>query len=303
MKPDICIFHGPACLDGFTAAWAIWKRWPDVEFVAANYGQDPPDVTGKHVLIVDFSYKRPVLMHMARTAASITVLDHHKTAQEDLAPYQTILMPMDILVDTAKRNGHAPIQALFDMTKSGAMLAWEYAHPGNPAPYLVLSVQDRDLWKFELPETRELAAVMFSHDYSFELWDDLEVSMDVPLSRAALALQGEGIKRAQMKDIRQAIKSTMHIGRIAGYDVPIANLPYQWASEAGNIMAEGYPFAAAWYEDGDCNVRFSLRAAVGGSDVAKVAELFGGGGHKSAAGFSIIKGDAHWDAMSMGKKP
>lgn len=54
MKPDICIYHG-GCADGFTAAWAVWKRWPDVEFVAGIHGDPPPDVTGKHVLIVDFS--------------------------------------------------------------------------------------------------------------------------------------------------------------------------------------------------------------------------------------------------------
>ena len=35
MKPDICIYHG-GCDDGFGAAWAVWKRWPD----AAQDGDD-----------------------------------------------------------------------------------------------------------------------------------------------------------------------------------------------------------------------------------------------------------------------
>ena len=49
MRPDICIYHFP-CADGFTAAWAIRTRWPDIEFVPGVYGQEPPDVTGKYGL-------------------------------------------------------------------------------------------------------------------------------------------------------------------------------------------------------------------------------------------------------------
>ena len=37
-QPDVVIYHDK-CMDGFTAAWAIWKRWRDApEYVARNYG-------------------------------------------------------------------------------------------------------------------------------------------------------------------------------------------------------------------------------------------------------------------------
>ena len=86
MRPDICIYHGN-CADGFTAAWAVWRMFgDDVEFVPGVYGHEPPDVAGKHVLMVDFSFKRAVLETMATSAKSIVILDHHKTAAEDLAP-------------------------------------------------------------------------------------------------------------------------------------------------------------------------------------------------------------------------
>jgi len=85
MTPDICIYHGN-CADGFTAAWAVWKRFGDsVEYIPGVYGESPPDVTGKNVVIVDFSYKRPVLLEMTKTARTVLVLDHHKTAEADLA--------------------------------------------------------------------------------------------------------------------------------------------------------------------------------------------------------------------------
>jgi len=86
-KPDICIYHGN-CDDGFGAAWAIWKRWPDIEFVPGVYGKPLPDVAGKNVLFVDFSAKRPEIEAMAKVAKTILIIDHHKTAEADLEPFK-----------------------------------------------------------------------------------------------------------------------------------------------------------------------------------------------------------------------
>ncbi len=83
-KPTLCVHHHP-CADGFTAAWAVWKPFGDsVKFHPGVHGQPPPDVTGEHVVIVDFSYPRPVLFEMAQKAASITLLDHHGTAVKEI---------------------------------------------------------------------------------------------------------------------------------------------------------------------------------------------------------------------------
>lgn len=84
MTRTICIYHAN-CADGFTAAWAVREALGEtVEYIPAGYGDEPPDVAGADVIIVDFSYKRPVLERMAHTARSIIVLDHHKTARDDL---------------------------------------------------------------------------------------------------------------------------------------------------------------------------------------------------------------------------
>ena len=77
-----CIYHAN-CPDGFAAAWVVKKALENVVFFPAGYQTTPPDVTGKDVVIADFSYKRPVLLEMAAQANSILILDHHKTAIED----------------------------------------------------------------------------------------------------------------------------------------------------------------------------------------------------------------------------
>ena len=116
MKPDICIYHG-GCDDGFGAAWAVWKRWPDVQFIPGVYGKEPPDVKGKNVLMVDFSYKRPVIEAMAKAAYSLTILDHHKTAQADL---------QDLEAWAAMEGIGASVKVIFDMEQSGATITWQY---------------------------------------------------------------------------------------------------------------------------------------------------------------------------------
>src|ERR1700679_2402350 len=87
-KPDICIYHFP-CDDGFASAWVAKQRWPDIELRPTNYGLAVPDenINGKRLLIVDFSFKPEVLQAMAERAASIIILDHHKTAQADLKDF------------------------------------------------------------------------------------------------------------------------------------------------------------------------------------------------------------------------
>src|SRR5688572_2721511 len=120
---DLVIYHG-SCRDGFTAAWVARLRYPAAEFHAGHFGKRPPQVSGRHVLIVDFSYPRSVMEEMASQAESIVLFDHHKTAETELTslPY-----------------------ANFDMHRSGAGLAWDYLFPGEPRPWIVDYVEDRDL--------------------------------------------------------------------------------------------------------------------------------------------------------------
>ena len=67
---DLVIHHG-SCRDGFSAAWVAQRRYPDAEFRAGYFGEEPPLVTGRHVLILDFSYPRSVMEEMANQAASV----------------------------------------------------------------------------------------------------------------------------------------------------------------------------------------------------------------------------------------
>ena len=260
----LCIYHGN-CADGFGAATVIRLALgaDNVDFHAGFFQNPPPDVTGRDVILVDFSYKRDVLIGMAQKAKSILILDHHKSAAADL-----IDLP-------------ANVEAHFDMTRSGAVMAWDHFHPGKERPQLLLHIQDRDLWTFKLEGTREIQACVSSHPYAFDIWEQL---LNADLQK--LREEGKAIDRKNLKDINEFIAAAAYTDTIAGHDVPVLNAPYFWSSDAGHIMGKGKPFAACYWNTADGRA-FSLRSDKDGLDVSEIAAKFGGGGHKHASGFRL----------------
>jgi len=257
------IYHGN-CADGFTAAWCFWREFEDNWVYIPGVYQEPPprNLEGHDIYLVDFSYKRSVVAQMIKEASSVTLIDHHKSAIEDL-------------------EGLANLKTFTDLNRSGARLAWDYLNPGIEPPQLLKHVEDRDLWRFALPGTREIQACLFSYDYDFEVWDRL-MAMDV----RNLFSDGTAIERKHHKDIRELLLVCQRRMVINGHDVPVASLPYTLSSDAGHVMAEGEPFAACYWDTEDGRI-FSLRSDENGLDVSLIAGVFGGGGHLHAAGFKV----------------
>ena len=306
MTKPLCIYHGN-CADGFTAAWAVWKRFGDAwDYHPGIYQNDPPDVSRRDVVLVDFSYKREVLRDLGRKARSVLVLDHHKSAADDLAEDKsTGSGPAVLRVDdwtgalTWERHQQnvsqdemegapfANIYAFFDMHRSGAGIAWDFFNPHVGRPALVNYAEDRDLWRFRLPNSREANAFIFAHEYRFNEWDMLALSFDHALEKVIAA--GSAIERKHHKDVAELTAALKRRMNIAGHDVWVASLPYTLTSDAGHLMATGEPFAACYWDTPDGRV-FSLRSTDDGMDVSEIAKLFGGGGHRNAAGFRLPHG-------------
>ncbi len=282
-RPPLCIYHGN-CADGFGSAWVVRKYFQDVmkesiEFHAGIYQNPPPDVTGREVLMVDFSYKRDVLLKMAQQATHIRIIDHHKSAEADLKN-----------LDIEFLNTPASFEATFDMERSGAGLTWDTLFPDTNRPDLINYIEDRDLWRFKLGKSREVAAALFSYPYDFEVWDGLMR----PFALEHLKNEGVAIDRKHFKDINELLGVTVRHMKIGGHIVPVANLPYTMGSDACDLMCTknpAIPFSAYYYDTEGGRV-FGMRSIEGGRDVSEVAKLYGGGGHKHAAGFRVSYADA-----------
>ena len=297
----ICIYHG-GCADGFTAAWAVWRYFQgkeDIEFYPGVYQDPPPDVKNRHVIMVDFSYKRPVLEAIARDARSLLVLDHHKSAEADLVGLGVDLRTFkgDLGWERHLQNcgqdycENAPtsVYQCFDMERSGAGLTWDFFHAGKPRPALVDYVEDRDLWRFKMQCSREINAYIFAHQYGFAEWDEL--AADIDAGPEQIAWRGAAIEKKHHKDVAELVSEMRREMIIGGHLVPVANLPKTLTSDAGSLLCgpagdiTAPLFAACYWDTMDGRV-FSLRSR-GDFDVSEIAKRYGGGGHKNAAGFRV----------------
>lgn len=280
MSRPLVIYHGN-CADGFSAAWCFWRKYGDgADFVAGVYQQDPPDVSGRDVYLVDFSYKEPVVRRMLDQARSVTLIDHHKTAIDDLRPLKEL-----VSANSGIRGGDN-FGWFCDLNRSGATLAWDFLFPEEPRPLLLGHIEDRDLWRFKLPGTREIQANVFSYEYTFERWDRLMSADQAELMQMTVA--GAAIERKHHKDIEELLGVCKRRMVIGGHDVPVASLPYTLVSDAGHKMAKGEKFAACYWDTADSRV-FGLRSADDGMDVSEIAKQYGGGGHAKAAGFKVAR--------------
>lgn len=293
-KPDICIYHG-GCDDGFGAAWAIWRKWGnEIAYVPGVYGKPLPDVRGKHVLFVDFSAKRPELIEMANVAESIVVLDHHKTAEADLSEWSgwpsgsmAKLEDISLLAAKACTETGYPVVAVFDQNRSGAVLAWDFAHGilhNDPPPNMLALIEDRDLWRFAYGDrTKQFSAALRTYPMTFEAWDRIAADPD------ALVKEGETVLRAHTANIAKFVTDAYQ-DDVGGHRVPVVNVPYHYASDTAHALLSAFPdapFTACWFKRGDGMIQWSLRSEDNRLDVSEIAKGYGGGGHRNAAGFQV----------------
>jgi len=289
MKP-LCIYHG-GCDDGFAAAWCVRAGiGEEVEFYPGVYQKEPPPHEGRDVLFVDFSYKRPVLDAMAQRAKSILILDHHKTAQEDLADVAKVPRRIDWRSAAEIDGSGNRMFALFDMERSGAALAWDYfIGDGSSAGWspatarhhreFIDYIQDRDLWRKQLPCGDEFTIALRSYPQDFSTWDEL-----VRRGPKYLIVEGRSLQRYYRLRVEE-LKRTAYPCQIGGADCWLSNAPYFAASEVAGELSEHTGFGACYFEVEAGRFQYSLRSR-GDFDVSAIARQFGGGGHKAAAGFT-----------------
>jgi oligoribonuclease NrnB/cAMP/cGMP phosphodiesterase (DHH superfamily) len=291
----ICIYHAN-CFDGFAAAWVVRKKLRDaggqelnIEYIPAHYGDmklmnsiqqdcyENANINDDYI-ILDFSFPRDLMIQIYNKARSILVLDHHKTAEENCKG-----------LDFCQ----------FNMNESGASLAWKYFFPEREVPLMIQYIADRDLWKFELPDSKYVNAYIQSFPMTFNDYDYIHDTLS-NYSLLEVINIGKGIERYKNSMVEAMCKNAT-LQLIGDYWVPVINCSLLF-SEVGHYMCQQEyeyidhrnnttymnkpPFAASYFIRADGKRQYSLRS-IGDFDVSEVAKKYGGGGHKNAAGFEI----------------
>ena len=265
---DFVIYHA-RCSDGFGAAWSAWKLLGDnATYYAAEHGDDPPDVSGKNVAILDFCYSNSVIKKMIASAKSLIIIDHHKSRVAEMEDIEC---------------------KIFDMNRSGAMMAWNFFHPNVSPPLLIKYIEDRDLWRWKLPLSKEFSAVFDLVDFKFEDFEKYNNEEEIAKAQVLGGQILQYTKLALVKIERRAVIKTMF-----GKKVAVINANY-WIDEIGDDLAKtcDCDFAMMWsYDHRKKAISVSLRSFKEDVDVSKIATRFpGGGGHKKSSGFTIPGSD------------
>lgn len=278
----LVIYHAN-CWDGFCAAWLARKAFREIDAHPAQYGTAPPDVAGRVVYMLDFSYPRDVMNRIATDARRLVVLDHHKTAQAALDGLHEPESGIDVWFDMDKSGGRLAWEWFWDTTFARQTIDdrfWPLAVRRDRAPWLVDYTEDRDLWRHALDGTQEINAALRSYPLDFDLWD--QFAQKDP--KSTYFYEGAAIRRREQQIVGDHVRNA----RIENFDgtwtVPIVNATSMFSEIAGEL-AKGHPFAACYFDRQDGKRQWSLRSTEDGVDVSEIAKAHGGGGHKHAAGF------------------
>lgn len=271
--PSLVIYHAP-CFDGFTAAWVAWtyfcdKGATDVGYYPTEYYQEPPwnlITKDTEVYIVDFSYSRENTLKIKELSKSLQILDHHVSHQEALSD-----LPF----------------ATFDMERSGASMAWDYFWPNKEKPWLVRYVEDHDIWRNALPDTKEFHAYIGTFPFNFESWDAAYLTLKSEAGRADARKCGRAVLNSINQYVELMLPNAIEI-ELEGHKVPCINAPRPYISELLNRLCKDKPFSIGWFMKGNGRISYSLRSDNNGVNVKKIAELYSGGGHEHAAGFESV---------------
>lgn len=277
MSNIVVIYHHP-CSDGF-ASMLVAKKFlnfhcpnKEVEYIQGNYSESisPETFKGKYIYLLDFSWKADYLKKVLEVAEKVVILDHHKTAKPE--------------VEECK--GYHNLDFVYDENKSGVGITHWYFYGESSMPKLFQHVQDRDLWRFNLENTKEVSLYLMSIGFDESSWNLALANYESTVEKGKMLLE---YHNSICEDIASMATEVDLFNWKEKYGlIPLVQYcPGRMVSDVLHILAKGKPFSAAVLRKKD-KLIYSLRASDESEvDVSEIAKSFGGGGHKKAAGFTI----------------
>jgi len=278
MTPKIvCLHHNDQ--DGHCAGAIVRRRFgSDVVLYEIDYGLPVPWNAlnaAETVVLTDFSLPRADMETLYHTKGENFIwIDHHISAMKEMADL--------------------PLNGTQNLQKAGCVLTWEYFFPDEPVPPAVKYVGDRDIWRFDYPETRHFCEGLFAADIAAtndELWEPL-LQNDAELVKKLIDT-GAILLKARLKSIAHRVAHYGFEVTFEGFKTMAINLPSN-GDVGHHICGLGYDVAYVYSDvpvDGQIITKVTLYSET--TDVSVLAKAHGGGGHKGAAGFQFLRESHH----------
>jgi oligoribonuclease NrnB/cAMP/cGMP phosphodiesterase (DHH superfamily) len=278
---EVIIYHHP-CVDGYSSAFVAKLYVSKVICIPKKINNMPIDynlIKGKNVLMVDIvtdDYQQ-----VKEHAKNLIILDHHITNKDKLKGCE---------------------YAYFDMNKSGVGLAWEYFfRTDEKMPLFLKCIMDRDIWTWIYPESKHFTEGLYDElnldDLDFNIFMDLmdeylNKNENKPIFMKYYNL-GEIYNKQKKKNIEDTIKNAYNKYNLLvndiTYTIYIYNVTGSYTSDLGNYVVENMDcdFCVIWhYSHNNEEYKYSFRSIDRKTDVGMIAQSYGGGGHRNAAGLS-----------------
>lgn len=257
----------------------------------------------RYIFCVDFSLSVQLIKsihlikdaHKYKLADKLFIYDHHASA---------IKLYMEDTNVRKELNSLPYVHIILDASECGSTLAFKQLFsPACKLPEVLKYVKDRDLWQHIYGKD-----TYAMHMYIKRIMNTEQLPMLVTKPNEAYArlvekamhlLDDYNVPVAMQEGYELLTEYEIDIQKHADRGVPmlwnwslepldvvvVSKLPKEYVSDVGNLLVNRYNTVAMLFAEGSHSV--SLRSSESVDiDVSYIAALYGGGGHKYAAGFS-----------------
>lgn len=271
---DVIVFHYP-CQDGLVSAWISYYYHKKINHKIDLYPYQHNNILdfdrlhNKKVLFCDITPNIEILEKLEKHIVLLNVLDHHHYIKE-----------------LAEKKSYIK----FDNSKSGASLTWEWFFPDIAIPEFVKMVEDRDIWRWSIPNSKAFTTwlateceVLDNFDKIFDCLDKLLLDreyINICIEKGTFLLD---INNSKIKKICNDLSIRSIKIQDKQYNVCFINSTEN-ISEIGNELCKKYSidFAIVFHYN---NIWKSSLRSIGDFDTSVISRIFGGNGHKNASGF------------------
>jgi oligoribonuclease NrnB/cAMP/cGMP phosphodiesterase (DHH superfamily) len=297
--------------------FAAWKKFGNNAFyIPVIYSEPFPNNlyldSDTEIYILDFSYPLKIIKEVKEQVSKVVMIDHHDSAIKKYIKEITNLAKeegldskcyeLDSLNYMCKKHTFKHLHRAFNLdvpllsiTHSGALLSWLYFHKCNALdiPQIIQYVSDADLYKFRLPNSRNISAALKASNRKKDMlfWDTLLDENNLN----KLVTSGKAIIEYQNTVINEFTSMTNNyvIIKYGKYKCIIYNF-----TTMQNEIAEEF------YTDPKFNIDFTLGYSIRGDgfidlnfrsskdkkcNVGEIANMFNGGGNENTAGGNLSR--------------
>lgn len=282
-----CFHHND--MDGRSAASLVAyheKTLMGENFIELDYSKEiPVDIikNDETVYIVDYSFSaktKLALDTILEITPNVIWIDHHQTSMEFI-----------------ERNPeYGNIKGIRSNDRCGAYLTYQYLFPDKPIPRYIELIDDYDRWVNAIPESQLFKLgidAQYDQSPTSALWAQLFFH-DIMSGAAGEHNVDSIINEGRIINRFTSITNKFDYDRLAfrttfrGHRCIVINKPGN-SKVLCDILEDPYcpyEFGIVYQFNGE-RYKYSIYGAINSEvDCSKIAEAYGGGGHKKAAGFT-----------------